>query len=412
MDHNLKIAYILHRFPYLTETFIMREIYWILQKGMKIHIFSLLSPKRTPVHEQAMELLPYTHYSSFISWEVIKAQFHFIRRSPVRYLKSFVKTIWQTYREPRVLLRALLIFPKSVYFARQMEEFGIEHIHAHFVWLEGIAAGVVCDLLNITFTIHPHAFGLFGRDQRDVRCELQNASQIITVSDYHRDYISNLCPRIESKDVDVVYYGIETDRFHPIAKEVSNNPVIILSVGRLIEKKGFEYLIDACAMLAQQGIEFQCNIIGNGEKTSLQARIERNGLQKRVTLLGALDQNQILKFYQESDIFALPCIIAINGDRDGMPNVLIEAMACELPVITTPVTGIPELVLDGETGLLVAERDAYSLTKALERLIRDNDLRAQIGKQARQATLEKCQIQHNVTKLLDIFRRVIKESHV
>jgi glycosyltransferase involved in cell wall biosynthesis len=405
---KLKVAYILNRFPLLTETFIMREMYWIRKKEVEIQIFSLFSPRNTPVHEQALELLPYAHYSTFVSWEVIKSQIFFILRSPVRYFKALSKAVWQTHREIGVLLRALLIFPKSVYFARQMEKLEIDHIHAHFVYLGGIAAGVVCDLLDITFTIHPHAVGLFSRNQLDVRSELQNASKIITVSEYHREYIANLCPRIDPDDIEVVYYGLETDRFRPMNKNVSNNPVVILAVGRLIEKKGFEYLIDACAKLVQKGHVFQCNIVGNGDQNELQAHIDRNGLKDWVTLCGALEQRQILKFFQESDIFALPCVIARNGDRDGMPNVLIEAMACELPVVTTPVTGIPELVKDGETGLLVAERNADSLSEALERLILDKNLRQRIGKQARQATLEKCQIQLNAAKLASIFRKVSK----
>jgi glycosyltransferase involved in cell wall biosynthesis len=388
----------------------MREMYWIRQKGVELQIFSLFSPRNTPVHEQASELLPNAHYSSFISWEVIMAQFIFIFRSPVRYFTALAKAVWQTHREIGVLLRALLIFPKSVYFARQMEKIGIQHIHAHFVYLGGIAAGVVCDLLNITFTIHPHARGLFSRNQLDVRCELQNASQIITISEYNREYIANLCPSIVPDDIKVVYCGLETDRFRPVIKDVSNNPVVILSVGRLIEKKGFEYLIDACARLVQKGHVFQCNIVGNGDKNALQAQIERNGLQEFVTLCGALEQKQVLKYIQESDIFALPCVIAKNGDRDGMPNVLIEAMACELPVVTTPVTGIPEFVKDGETGLLVDERDVYSLAEALERLIVDRNLRQRIGKQARQVTLEKCQIQHNVAKLATIFWNLVRNS--
>jgi glycosyltransferase involved in cell wall biosynthesis len=407
---KLKVAYILNRFPFLTETFIMREMYWIRQKGVELQIFSLFSPRNTPVHKQASELLPYTHYCSFVSWAVIMAQVFFILRSPMRYFKALSKTVWQTHREIGVLLRALLIFPKSVYFARQMEKAGIEHIHAHFVYLGGIAAGIICDLLEITFTIHPHAVGLFSRNQLDVRCELQNASQIITVSEYHRKYIANLCPRIDPNDIEIVYYGIETERFRPVTKDVSNNPIVILAVGRLIEKKGFEYLIDACARLVQKGHMFQCKIVGNGDKNALQAQIERNGLQDRVTLCGALEQKQVLKFIQESDIFALPCVIAKNGDRDGMPNVLIEAMACEMPVVTTPVTGIPEFVKDGETGLLVAERDVYSLAEALERLILDKKLRQKIGKQARQVALEKCQIQNNVVKLATIFRKVSKNG--
>lgn len=406
MDRSLKVAYILHRFPHLTETFIARDLYWIREQGVEVSIFSLLPPKRTLVHEQSRELLPYTHYSPFFSWEVIKAQFHFLRHGPGAYVRALVRTVWQTYREPAVLLRALIIFPKSVYFARQMEELEIDHVHAHFVWLGGIAAGVAADLLGITFTIQPHAFGLFGRNQRDVRTELENASRIVTVSGYHRAYIAALCPGIDPDDIDVVHYGLEADRFRRTFRQGSSGPIRILSVGTLLEKKGHEYLVDACALLAERGLVFQCDIVGAGCQKALQTRIDQHGLRDRVTLLGALEQARVLELHQKSDIFALACVVDRNGDRDGIPVVLMEAMACEVPVVTTSVAGIPELVHDGQTGLLVKERDVPDLADALEKLILDQTMRRRLGKKARQTVLDGFQIQDSAAKLASIFRQV------
>lgn len=412
MRRDLKVAYILHRFPYLTETFIMREMTWIREQGVELHIFSLLPPEHTTVHEQAKELLPYTRYSPFISWDVLKAQFYYLRRKPSGYLRALMKTIWQTYREPTMLLRTLVLFPKCVNFTRQIEELEIDHIHAHFVWLEGIAGGIASDLLNITFSIHPHAFGLFGRNQRNVRCELENASQVVTISTYHRAYIANLCPQIEADDIDIVHYGLNTEHFRPALSKAESNTIRILSVGRLIEKKGFGFLIDACALLADSGQDFLCQIAGAGHlEEALQTRINQHGLQKRVSLLGPLEQDRILELHQMSDIFALACISACDGDQDGMPNVLIEAMACEVPVITTPIAGIPDLVRDGETGLLVKEKDVSGLADALERLIVDPRLRRQLGMQARKTVMDEFQIQHNAAKLAKIFRRVSKQSN-
>ena len=411
MQQDLKVAYILHRYPYLTETFIVREMSSIREQGVDVHIFSLLSPKNTIIHEQAKALLPFTRYSPFISWPVLKAQLHFLALSPSRYFQAFARMIWLTYREPKVLLRALILFPKSVYFAQQMVTLGIDHVHAHFVWLEGIAAGIVTDLVNITFSIHPHAFGLFERNQRNVRCELENATQVITISHYHRDYIATLCPQIAASNIEVVYNGLDTDHFQPAVGQPKGNPVRILSVGRLLEKKGFEYLVDACALLAKRGLDFQCHIVGVGPlKDTLQANINRYDLNDQVRLLGALNQEQVIEQYRQSDIFALACTIARSGDRDGMPTVLTEAMACELPVVTTPVTGIPDLVRDGESGLLVQEREVSELADALEKLITDKALRQRLGKAARQTVLNDFQIQHTTAKLANIFRRVSKQG--
>lgn len=410
MVHSLRVAYILHRFPHLTETFIMREMYWIRQHDVEVQIYSLLNPRPSPVHQQAMELLPCVHYSPFFSWEVLRAQIGSLQRSPGRYFLALAKTIWQTYREPGVLLRALAIFPKSVHFARQMEELHVDHVHAHFAWLEGIAAGIVSDLTGITFTIHPHAFGLFGRNQRDVRSELENATQVVTISEYHREYIAALCPHIDLDAIKVVHCGLDTSQFRSTPSDSAGGPVRILAVGSLIEKKGHEYLIDACALLAERGLSFECDIVGWGPlHGTLQARIDRHGLHDTVRLLGALEQARVLELYQSANVFALPCVVAQGGDRDGIPVALMEAMACELPVITTPVAGIPELVLDGETGLFVEEREALSLANALERLIADETMRVQLGRQARQRILEGFQIQHNTAKLAGLFRKVVEQ---
>jgi glycosyltransferase involved in cell wall biosynthesis len=178
----------------------------------------------------------------------------------------------------------------------------------------------------------------------------------------------------------------------------------------LVEKKGFEYLIDACALLVKREVGFECQIVGDGYlREALKARIARHGLQNRVTLLGALGQAQILELYQQSHIFALPCVRAHDGDQDGLPVVLIEAMSCELPVVTTPLTGIPDLVHNGETGLLVKERDVTSLATALEKLVVDKSLRRQLGQQGRHKVLADFQIQHNAAQIAAIFRRVSRQ---
>ena len=411
MSARIKIAYIIHRFPYLTETFIMREIYWLRQQGLDVQIFSLLEPKHSVVHDQAKELLKYTTYSPFVSWNVFKSQFHFLLRSPLRYFKSLANVFLQTYREPAVLVRALVLFPKSVWFARLIEKENVNHIHSHFVWLDGIAAGVVFDLTGITFTIHPHAFGLFSRNQKSVKRELEHATQIVTISKFHRKYIQDLCPDIKSDKINVVYCGMEAERFQPQSIPTGERPVQLLSIGRLTEKKGFEYLISACRNLADRGLEFKCQVIGGGDlKHELQKKIVELQLEEFVELAGSKSQQQVIQAYQESDIFVLPCVVASDGDRDGIPVVLMEAMACEVPVITTPVTGIPDLVLHEETGLLVAERDVDGLTEAIQRLICDSGFRTQLGRQGRRTVLEKFDVKKNVSKLAAIFQRITNSN--
>ena len=412
----MNVAYLLHRFPHLTETFIMNEMYWIREHGINIQVFSLMPPKHEVVHDVAKALVPVTHYSALLSWAVLGSQLQFLRRSPRRYWRALMHVIRQTYREPKVALLALTLFPKSVHFAKQMEQMGIDHIHAHFVWLGGISAGVISELVDISFSLHPHAFGLFQRNQRNSQYELESASYIVTISAYHQAYISELCPRIRPENLHVVHLGIDTERAIPIADETvcaQDQTVRLLTIGRPIEKKGHPYLIEACAYLAKQGLTFHCNmLVGRGEESeALQQLINRHHLQDYVTLLDFRDQDGIIKLYQDSHIFALACVVAEDGDRDGMPLVLLEAMSCGLPVVTTPVSGIPDLVSHGENGLLVQERDAQSMAIALEQLIEDAALRQQLGKQARQTIQETFDIQYTTSCLAQVFRQH-HDSHI
>ncbi len=397
----LRVAYVLQRFPRISETFILREMYWIREHNVELYVFPLRLIKSELADKDARSLLPHMRTTSSLSWEVIKAQLHFLWHSPGRYLRALVKAVWQAHREPMMLLVVLGFFPKSVYFAWQMESLHIEHVHAHYAWTAAIAAGTASELLDITFTIHTHAFDLFESNQHDVGLRLQNASKVITVSRYNAAYIRGLLP---GTDADVVHCGVDPERFIPRAKAAKGDPLTILSVGRLIEKKGQEYLIDACALLAKRGLGFQCYIVGAGPlRRSLQTRIDRYGLQHRVLLLGALGQDRVLELHQHSDIFALPCVVSKKGDRDGLPVAMMEAMACGVPVVATPITGIPELVIDRENGLLVRERDSNGLADALERLLVDESLRQTLGQNARRTIVEEFTIQENTAKLAAAF---------
>lgn len=407
----MKIAYVLTRFPALTATFVVNEMYWLRGHDIQLRIFSLYDPLPEPVHERARELLPYASYSPLVSWPVLAAHGYFLRRSPGRYLRALASSIRYTYREPKMLLRALSIFPKSVYFARQAEALGIEHIHAHFVTLGSVAATIVADLLELPLTIHPHAVGLFSRNQHAVRLQLDRATRIVTISSYHRDYIARLCPDRKRDEIEIVYCGVETEQFGRRAAEPeAGRPIQILSVGRLVEKKGHRYLVAACALLAQRGLDFQCRIVGTGpELGALEALIEENDLSDRVVLLGACSHEQVLELCQTSDVFALACVRARDGDQDGLPVSLMEAMACELPVVTTPIAGIPDLVQDGETGLLVGDRDAATLADALAGLMMDPVLRRRLGRQGRQKIEETFEIHGNISRLAAIFRQVVQD---
>jgi colanic acid/amylovoran biosynthesis glycosyltransferase len=283
----------------------------------------------------------------------------------------------------------------------------VDHIHAHFVSVNAVAAQVAADLIGITYSIHAHAFDIFQRNQKSVRRQLKLAPAVVTIAEYNRTYIHNLCPSWCLDDIRVVHCGLNPEDFKPSIISYEDSMMHILSVGSLVEKKGHEYLIDACAQLADKGFKFQCSIVGGGSlQEKLQAQINKYSLQGIITLHGAKNQAQILDLYRHSDIFVLACVTALNGDIDGIPVVLMEAMAMQIPVITTPVTGIPELVQDGKNGFLVPERDAGALALAIERLINDKSLRNKLGQQGRRTVLAGFDIHQTGAQMAEIFKEI------
>jgi len=409
MQEKLRVAYYLHRFPRLTETFILREMLFLRDMGLDIQVFALMPPAPiSTMHQQVQEMLPYVHYSPFFfSVKLHLAQLYFLLRSPRKYFRAFWRAIWQTWREPTTLVRMLVIFPKSVYFARQLKEMKVDHIHAHFVWINGIAAQIAADLTGITYSLHAHAWDIFFRNPECIRRQLELSTQIVTISQYNQKFLAALCHQRNPEDIHVVYCGLDPAEFTPAYQPDKEGTIRIISVGSLIEKKGHEYLIDACMLLVAKGYRLKCFIIGGGPlQPDLQIRINDRDLEDTVKLLGIRNQSQILDQYRQSDIFVLACVVAHYGDKDGIPVALMEAMAMQVPVITTPVTGIPELVQDGNNGLLVPERDSETLALAIERLIKDPQLRMQLGQQGRQTILAKFDIHHTASQMAGIFQEI------
>ncbi|HNB53710.1 MAG TPA: glycosyltransferase family 4 protein, partial [Anaerolineales bacterium] len=239
-----------------------------------------------------------------------------------------------------------------------------------------------------------------------LRGKIRDARFVVTVSDFNRAYLAELMEG-ERADIRRLYNGIDLQRFRPAKAPRAAN--LILSVGRLVEKKGFDVLIEACALLAARGVAFQCEIIGKGEhQAKLQKLIDARGLHTQVRLVGPKPQDEVRKAYQQATIFALPCIIGQDGNRDGLPTVLLEAMATGLPVVSTALTGIPEIIDDRENGLVVPPNDAESLAQALATLLENSALRERMG-QAGRRKVEAC---FDVRKSVNTLRRWFMEPYV
>jgi glycosyltransferase involved in cell wall biosynthesis len=259
----------------------------------------------------------------------------------------------------------------------------LQHIHATFASDAATVARLASQLAGIPYSFAARAKDIFHKSVReeDLRQKLRDAAGVITISDFHVDYLRRTFGTLADR-VQRIYNGLDLHEY-PYSAPYARPPAIV-AVGRLVEKKGFGDLVQACRLLADGGRRFRCRIIGAGTlMTELRAQIDHLGLAEQVELSGPLPQCQVMRHIQAAAVLAAPCIVGADGDRDGLPNVIQEALALGTPVVSTDVAGIPEVVRNGETGLIVPQRDPYALAEAIDRLLTDADLRVFLAGQAR-----------------------------
>ncbi|SDS03557.1 glycosyltransferase [Microlunatus soli] len=376
-----RIGYLMKMFPRFSETFIVTEILALEAQGREVEIFSLRTPTDGRFHPDLARIT-----------------------APVQYLQpGTVKAeqLWTAlagYRDAvgpldDDQLRELLRVPpreaaQALDLARAVRSRRITHLHAHFGSVATTVARLAARLSGIGYSFTAHAKDIFHTevDEADLGQKIAEAQAVITVSDYNlQDLTRRFSPA--AGRVRRIYNGIDLQRFRYAAADDGRRPagpVRIAAVGRLVEKKGFDDLIAAAALLDRRGVDFRLEIAGTGPLSEpLAAMIMGEGLADRVRLLGALPQNEVRRLVSSAAVFAAPCKVGADGNRDGLPTVLLEAMALGTTCVSTPVTGIPEVVDHRRTGLLVPESDPEALAEALTELITDPALAAALADAAR-----------------------------
>lgn len=274
-------------------------------------------------------------------------------------------------------------------------------------------------MLGITFSVQARAFDLHKKDTAFALAEkFDNAAFIITNTNYNRNYINHLMTKNARNNIHRVYNGIDLSQFKPANKIVpeKESPIRLITVARLTEQKGITYLLKACRILLDKGCRFECHIIGapTSQRWAYYMQIKQLHrdlrLKETVIFRGALPFAQILNEYRRSDIFVLPCVIAENGGRDIIPNVVIEAMAMQLPVVSTTVTGLPEMVEHQNSGLLVPPNNESELAEALMTLLEAPSLRKRFGENGRKRVEEKFNIHKNILSYHQLFGEVLKSA--
>jgi glycosyltransferase involved in cell wall biosynthesis len=409
--NNLEIAYVLFRFPHLTETFIAEEIHKIQNKGVKLQLYSLLQPVNELVHPISMELLPQVRYAPGILHPLIwGAQFHFLTKVGRKYFRLLWLLLTQPSPNFSTYLKRLVVFLKAVWLAKELEQTSVQLIHTHFAWLSSGASMVVSQLLDLPFTVTAHAFDIYSQKNDLLNLTTSLADRVITISEYNKQAILDRNKFLDSNKIEVIRCGIDLDLFLP-KSEISDNQILqITSVGSLIEKKGHEYLISACAKLAAKGVDFRCVIVGEGHlRNSLQALIEELKLEDMVTLVGAQAQTWVRDRLSRTDMFVLACVVEGEGERDGIPVAMMEALATGIPVISTTVSGIPELIKHEKTGLLVPQRNVDALTDAIACMAQSDELAQFVSQEGRSVIEKEYDISKNVSRLIEFFQMVVEE---
>jgi glycosyltransferase involved in cell wall biosynthesis len=408
----MRLGYLYSRYPVLSQTFCDAEMLALERLGFELEIGSVYPPLTSLRHEHITCLRAHIHYAPpqeilKISEKNAKTDGKWPRNLVERHERKYGPSVKAEQRARNAL-----------YFADHFKRRGVNHVHVHFANRAAHTAMLLKEISGIPFSVTAHGQDFMkdlGND--DLLREICAAAEFFAAeTDYSRDMLCQRCPESAVK-IHRVYNGMDLTRFPtpdeeaarpagPSRTGIAPYPVRIISIGRLVAFKGFEYLIDACADLARQGLQFTCEIIGDGPlRDDLEARIRNLKLADRVHLLGSLSQEAVLEKLKAADIFALASVTDTQGASDVFPTVIIEAMAAARPVVSTRLAGIPESVVDGETGLLVSPEDTMALAEALGRLIQDAKLRFHYGRAGRARIEQHFRIEHTVGPLIELLQR-------
>jgi glycosyltransferase involved in cell wall biosynthesis len=402
------VGYIVKAFPRATETFIAHEIRLLEAMGLAIRVYSIKPGETVLKHDVLNEIqadivaLPLTSSLSdtplrhwlTVHWPSFRAAHRALfARHPARYLGTLGRALWMCWRYrksrswwPRkVFVKEFL--QAGVIAEHILRETRVRHLHGHFCHGATTVTWLVSQLTRLEFSFTAHAKDIYEQhlNPRDLLVRKINAARFIaTCTETNRRHLADLTA--EHAHVHTIYHGLDPQFFAPTQPTADSTRPLILAVGRIVEKKGFRYLAEACALLKQQGLSFTCEIIGEpGEAyAELQETLVRLALDSAwFRLVPPMTQQALRARYHQAAVFVLPCLITDSGDRDGIPNVLAEAMASGVPVISTAISGIPELIRDRIDGYLVPDRDAPALAQALTELLHDRVLRAHLATAAR-----------------------------
>lgn len=385
----LGFAYLFERFPSFSQTFCVREVKAMHGRGLEFPVFSIRKPAGEPAQDYFSDIGPIYYLPE--KFDTILASDTNFRRSARRGLES-LRALWGGEEQKRRIYEALWLGP-------MLREAGIRHLHVHFAGSAARTAFWLKRLFGVEYSITAHANDIF-RDEPPERLAqiFRAAAVVVTVSEFSLRHLRTNYPSHDNKFYRV-FNGIEVDRFQ--TSSFPDGHPLILSVGRYIPKKGFCTLVEACSRL--EGRDFECQIIGNGPlEESLKEQATLLGVEHRVSIAGPKAEGEIKRLLERSRMFVLACTRAEDGAMDNLPTVIMEAMAAGLPVVSTDVAAVSEMIADEETGFIVSERDSGALAQKMACLLDNPELARAMGMRGRERCRELFDLDRTSAALCEI----------
>ncbi len=410
--HNLRIGYWLWKYPVRSETFVQREIAALRQAGLSVSVISETSAKAEFLDEYRETLSPDVTSVLPIDPQRLRAyRRYFRRRVPLRYWHLRFYVLCLRYQERKVPAADAELFARAVYVAGIAQEKKINHLHAPWADACTLRTMIAARLLDIPYSVQARAIDVHERRNRPgLEERIRQANLVVTNCRYNELYLKSLLDPRDSVRMEVIYNGLDLARFDPVDRKLqTEGPFRIVCVGRIAEQKGITHLLEACALLRQQGFPFSCDIIGGDEPTEMSYAVRVRRLMRDLELsplvrfLGLRSFEAILDYYREADLVVLPCVIDDRGGRDVTPNVLLEAMAMGVPVISTQLAGLPEIVEDGVSGMLVPPGDSPALAQAMASVLRDPVRWRRFSKEGRRRIEKRFNRRRNIPRYLELF---------
>jgi glycosyltransferase involved in cell wall biosynthesis len=402
-----KIAYLMSRFPHLPETFILREMIELERQGWQVLLYSLIFQNQSVVHKEAKNWLVRANRFPWFSYDIFKANLRFAINHPRKYFYTLGQIFRSNFASPKFLVRALVLFPKSVKMAEKMQSEGVQHMHAHYATHPTLVAWIINRLTGINYSVTVHAHDIFvDRSMLDVK--LRDAAFIVSISQYNLEFLVRHLGNWVREKTHVIHCGVQPGLYAESAGKKNSARFDIVSIGSLQPYKGMQHLVMACAMLRTREIPVYCRIVGEGdERPMLERLIAQHDLSQCVELLGARDQAAVASVLGEAQVYVQPSVITPSGKMEGIPVSIMEAFASGIPVVASQISGIPELVVPNETGYLVPPGDVKVLADALEHIYHNPAEANSLAKAGQEKVLHEFELGANVQELSLLFQQAL-----